>query len=352
MHKALDRLEYRMRLLPRLLPRDKQAGASLRERTWMNLLFISFCTGLTVDGKTLRPWQQYKYRWLNTNLRNVVGPCMDFSVHVPNPGLRGFNHYSPYRMRLSESIDILTRILIFTNLLGYPQGESGSDDPWQGQQTFESFEWMQNHVEVAGGWPQSFEVLRGGLGSRDETISFSVGGNEQGRHVWWQCQRWKLHQHCWKVGAYQANCCQPELGGRVAGKRTRDAQKNLWPKLGGHRMGGDYGCLPLGYRRSSLPQQGGKEMVRLPLAVRAAEQVQGQHRWPIVQHAVGSRSTPSSSSTLASINRQEAEHKDQERQCGCFENSPEANVTVTSDGTHIHGWKKNRIPLIFRWEPV
>jgi len=82
MHKALDRLEYRMRLLPRLLPRDKQAGASLRERAWMNLLFISFCTGLTVDGKTLRPWQQYKYRWLNTNLRNVVGPCMHFSMDV------------------------------------------------------------------------------------------------------------------------------------------------------------------------------------------------------------------------------------------------------------------------------
>ena len=71
-----------MSLLPRLLSRDRHAGASLRERTWMNLVLISFCTGLTVDGTTMRPWKCHK--WLNANFRNVVGPSMDFSVHVPN----------------------------------------------------------------------------------------------------------------------------------------------------------------------------------------------------------------------------------------------------------------------------
>ena len=84
--KALDEFEYRMSLLPRLLSRDRHAGASLRERTWMNLILISFCTGLTVDGTTLRPWKCHK--WLNANFRNVVGPCMDFSAHVPNRYLR------------------------------------------------------------------------------------------------------------------------------------------------------------------------------------------------------------------------------------------------------------------------
>ena len=71
-----------MSLLPRLLSRDRHAGASLRERTRMNLVLISFCTGLTVDGTTMRPWKCHK--WLNANFWNVVGPCMDFSVHVPN----------------------------------------------------------------------------------------------------------------------------------------------------------------------------------------------------------------------------------------------------------------------------
>ena len=51
--------EYRMRLLPGLLPRDKQAGASLRECTWMNLVFISFCTGLKVAGAIFGTWQCY-----------------------------------------------------------------------------------------------------------------------------------------------------------------------------------------------------------------------------------------------------------------------------------------------------
>ena len=43
-----------MRLLPGLLHRNKQAGASLRECTCMNLVFISFCTGLKVDGTIFR----------------------------------------------------------------------------------------------------------------------------------------------------------------------------------------------------------------------------------------------------------------------------------------------------------
>ena len=80
--KAIDRLEYRMRLLPGLLPSDKHAGASLRECTWMNPVFISFCTSLTVDGAILRTWQCY--RRLNAIFRNAVGPCMGLSVHVPN----------------------------------------------------------------------------------------------------------------------------------------------------------------------------------------------------------------------------------------------------------------------------
>ena len=75
-----------MSLLPRLLSRDRHAGASLRERAWMNLVLISLCTGLTVDGTTLRPWKCHK--WLTAYFRNVVGPCMDFSVHVPNGYLR------------------------------------------------------------------------------------------------------------------------------------------------------------------------------------------------------------------------------------------------------------------------
>ena len=45
----LDGLEYRMRLLPGLLPRDKQAGTSFRKYTWMNLVLISFYS-LKVDG--------------------------------------------------------------------------------------------------------------------------------------------------------------------------------------------------------------------------------------------------------------------------------------------------------------
>jgi len=78
--KELDGFEYRMSLLLRLVSRDRHAGASLCERTWMNLVLISFCTGLTADGTTMRPWKCHK---LNANFRNVVGPSMDFSVHVP-----------------------------------------------------------------------------------------------------------------------------------------------------------------------------------------------------------------------------------------------------------------------------
>ena len=55
-----------MRLLPGLLHRNKQAGASLRERTCMNLVCMSFCTGLKVDGTIFR------------------GARMGLSVPVPN----------------------------------------------------------------------------------------------------------------------------------------------------------------------------------------------------------------------------------------------------------------------------
>ena len=44
-----------------LLHRDKQAGASLRECTWMNLVFISFCNGLKVNGTIFRTWQCFKW---------------------------------------------------------------------------------------------------------------------------------------------------------------------------------------------------------------------------------------------------------------------------------------------------
>ena len=55
--RAQDGLEYRMSLLPGLLPRDKHAGASLPERTLTDLVLISFCTGLTVDGAIFRTTQ-------------------------------------------------------------------------------------------------------------------------------------------------------------------------------------------------------------------------------------------------------------------------------------------------------
>ena len=48
----------------------------------MNLVLISFCTGLTVDGTIFCTWQCYKR--LNANFWNAVGPCMRLSVHVPN----------------------------------------------------------------------------------------------------------------------------------------------------------------------------------------------------------------------------------------------------------------------------
>ena len=70
-----------MRLLPRLFPMDKQAGASFRECTWMNLVLILFCTALKVDGANFC-W--HCYRWLGANFRHTVGPCMDLSMHVPN----------------------------------------------------------------------------------------------------------------------------------------------------------------------------------------------------------------------------------------------------------------------------
>ena len=56
--------EFRMRLLPRLLPRDRHAGASLRDRTWMKrvlFLFWSRFAQLTVGGTTLRAtWRSSK----------------------------------------------------------------------------------------------------------------------------------------------------------------------------------------------------------------------------------------------------------------------------------------------------
>ena len=74
-----------MRLLPGLLHRNKQAGASLRERTCMNLVFMSFCTGLKVDGTIFRTSQCFKFYGSTPMLvRNAVGPSMGFSLHVPN----------------------------------------------------------------------------------------------------------------------------------------------------------------------------------------------------------------------------------------------------------------------------
>ena len=73
-----------MRLLPGLLHRNKQAGASLRERTCMNLVFMSFCTGLKVDGTIFRTSQCFIDGSTQMLVRNAVGARMGLSVPVPN----------------------------------------------------------------------------------------------------------------------------------------------------------------------------------------------------------------------------------------------------------------------------
>ena len=147
-----------------------------------------------------------------------------------------------------ESIDILTRILIFTNLLGYPlklsKASAGQTVKWIGASIH--IDNVREKVEVTIPEDKVIKLLSEcktmlkspvvglkALRSLAGSLSFVAGLVPVMRPFLsplWAAMS-KDATYCWKVGAYQANCCQPELGGRVAGKRTGTLKRTFDPNL-------------------------------------------------------------------------------------------------------------------------